>query len=88
MGGETTAADMVVNFGPWGLIAFFVLAVFRGWIVPRQVMDDIRQELTYSRAANKELIAQRDAAWEETAKLATVLSMALPRAPTGQEVPR
>lgn len=61
-------------FGPWGVIVFTVLAVLKGWLVPRTVLDDIRTELHYTRRRNHELEAQRNLAWAEAARLGVALA--------------
>lgn len=81
---EASAGEALGTYGPWGLLGLVVLAIVRGHLVPRSVVEDVRAELAYSRASNRELIEQRNAAWAETAKLAVQLTEALPRkAPRG-----
>jgi hypothetical protein len=72
------------TYGPWGIVAFAVLAVLRGWIVPREVVEDVRKELSYNRERIKELEAQRNLAWAEAAKMGVTLSQ-LPAAPPERE---
>lgn len=71
---ETSATEALSSYGPWGLIAFVVLAVLRGWLLPRSVVDDLRTELSYVRGKNEELEAQRNVAWAEAAKVGVALS--------------
>ncbi len=68
------AGMVLATYGPWGIIAFAVTAILRGWIVPREVVEDIQKELSITRENNKELVAQRNAAWAEAAKIASALA--------------
>lgn len=74
---DTALTDALASYGPWTLIGFAVLAVFRGFLLPRSVVEDLRAELTYSRARVRELEEQRDLARAEAARLGITLTNSL-----------
>lgn len=81
---NTSATDALSSYGPWGLIAFVVLAVLRGWLLPASVVEDLRAELAYTRARNQELQEQRNIAWAEVAKVGVALSKLPVELPSGE----
>lgn len=83
---DASTTDALASYGPWGLIAFVVLAVLRGWLLPQSVVDDLREELAYTRGRNLELENQRNAAWAEVAKVGVALSQLPAQAPTPEAV--
>lgn len=60
----------VLNLGAGGIVSIGVLAVLRGWLVPRRVLNDLRAA-TDARVADKELEIARTregaSEWRSTA---------------------
>jgi hypothetical protein len=54
----------VLNIGAGGIVSIGVLAVFRGWLVPRRVLNDLRAA-TDARVADKDTQIARIAAESE-----------------------
>ena len=59
-------AELLTRGGPWGLIALVVVAILKGWLVPRSIVDDTRKDRDDWRAAYMDLQKARAA---ETAQL-------------------
>lgn len=54
----------ILNVGAGGIVSIGVLAVFRGWLVPRRVLNDLRAA-TDARVADKDAQIARIAAESE-----------------------
>ncbi len=55
-----------------------MFAIFRGYLLPKSVVDDLRAELLYTRERLREVEAQRDMARAETSRTGVALAQALP----------
>ncbi len=53
------------QWGPGGILAFVCLAVLKGWLVPRSVMDERVKEAFYQRDIWKEASQTKDAIIEK-----------------------
>lgn len=61
------------TLGAGGLLSVAVLLILTGRLIPRAVVEDIREELELTRAENRELRAQ-NVALQQTTQLALALA--------------
>ena len=51
---------LAVNGGPWGLVTFFVVSVWRGWLIPRSWHRERMADFKAANAALEDTVKEQN----------------------------